>query len=102
MISYFSKVMCEERKNLVCIGSLLSSESYIVFMEDSHLLANIERPRDLKIISSTQFLSQNIITIHYPPPFFFFTSIIRLPLGNGTIVFGQNFRCRVFPLIYKF
>ena len=25
-----------------------------------------------------------------------FTSITRLPLGNGSIVFGQNFRCRVF------
>ena len=26
----------------------------------------------------------------------FFTSITRLPLGNGSIVFVQNFRCRVF------
>ena len=26
-----------------------------------------------------------------------FNSIIRLPLGNGTTAFSQNFRCRVFP-----
>ena len=34
------------------------------------------------------------------PIFHIITSITPLPLGNGSIVFGQHFWCRVFNLIF--